>query len=193
MLVRMKRSASSGLTLVELLTVVAILGIVLAVAAPSLADMMNKRRVEMVAAELSSDFAYARAESGLRSKLVTLLFASDAQTSCYVVHIPGGIGFCNCLNPAGSECPSAGMANQIFLKATRVNASRGVNLVPSGGTSSITFWPPHATLGANDSASVAVIGNRGYRLEARLNSLGRVLICDPNGSMGGSYKRCPAE
>lgn len=192
MLVRMKRAASSGLTLVELLTVVAVLGILLAVAAPSLADMMNKRRVEMVAAELSSDFAYARAEGGLRSRPVSLLFGSDAQTSCYVVHVVGAIGFCNCLNTAGNECPPP-PANQVFLKATRVSALRGVTVAPSRGMPSITFWPPHATLGNDLGTSVAIIGNRGYQLEARLNSLGRVLICDPNGSMGGSYKRCPNE
>lgn len=188
----MKRSASPGLTLVELLTVVAILGIVLAVAAPSLADMMNKRRVELIAAELSSDFAYARAEGGLRSRPVSLLFGSDAQSSCYVVHVLGAIGFCNCLNPEGSECPPP-PANQVFLKVARISTQRGVTLVPSRGMPSVTFWPPHATLGDDLSTSVAIVGNRGFQLEARLNNLGRVLICDPNGSMGGSYKRCPAD
>lgn len=182
---------SLGISLVEVLTVLAVLGIVLAVAAPSLADMLNKRRVEMVATELSSDLAYARSEGGLRARAVSMRFNSNAQSSCYVVHVLGAVGMCNCLNAAGSECPPF-PANQIPLKVARVSALRGVSLVPAQGINSITFMPPYATLnGAN--ASITVVGNRGYRLEARLNQLGRVIICDPDGSMGGSYKPCPSE
>lgn len=187
----MRHMPSQGLTLVELLTVVAVLGIVLAVAAPSLADIINKRRVELVAAELGSDLAYARAEGGLRSREVSLRFASNAQTSCYVVHVLGTIGECNCLKAAGSECSSSKFDNQIALKVTRVRAARGVTLVPPAGAPVITFEPPQATLNGA-GASVTVVGNRGYKLEARLNKLGRVQLCDPDGSMGGSYKPCPA-
>lgn len=178
-----------GLTLVELLTVVAVLGVVLALAAPSFADLMNKHRVAMVATNLSSDLAYARSEGVLRARSVSLRFASNAQTSCYVVHVVGAVGICNCLNAEGSECP-APPANQIALKAVRVAAARGVSLVPAQGVPAITFTATQSMLSAA-SATVTVVGNRGYRLETRVNSVGRVLICDPNGSMGGNFKPCP--
>ena len=188
----MDRRSRLGFTLVELLTVLAVLGVLLAVAAPSLADMLNRRRVEAIASTLGADLAYARSEGGLRARAITMRFASDAQTSCYVVHVQGKIGICNCLNPPGSECPG-GFANQLPLKVSRFSATSGVALVPAVGSSTITFVTPHAALANEAGATVAVVGNRGYKLEARVSGLGRILVCDPDGSFGGGYKRCPSE
>lgn len=188
----MKTLEGRGVTLVELLTVLAIVGVLLAVAAPSLADLLNRRRVEAVASDLSADLAYARSEGGLRARAITLRFAADSQTSCYVVHVQGKIGSCNCLNPQGTECPGS-YSNQLPLKVTRVNASHGVTLVPASGSSTITFVTPHAALANETGASITIIGNRGYKLEARVSGLGRALVCDPDGSFGGGYKRCPSE
>lgn len=186
-----RRMLLLGITLIELLVVMAVLGVLLAVAAPSFADLMNRRRVEAIAHELSTDLAYARSEGGLRARAITMRFSSNSQTSCYVVHVQGKIGICNCLNPKGSECPG-GFANQLPLKVNRFSAGQGVTLVPSAGSAAITFITPHATLANEAGASVAVVGNRGYRLEARVSGLGRVLVCDPDGSFGGGYRRCPS-
>lgn len=188
----MRRALLIGLTLVELLVVLAVLGVLLAVAAPSFADMLNRRRVEAIANELSTDLAYARSEGGLRARAITLRFGADSQTSCYVMHVQGKIGICNCLNPRGSECPG-GFANQLPLKVNRISTAQGVTLVPGAGSSAITFVTPHAALSNEAGASVSVVGNRGYRLEARVSGLGRVLLCDPDGSFGGGYKRCPSD
>ncbi|WP_163592583.1 pilus assembly FimT family protein, partial [Klebsiella pneumoniae] len=56
-----RRRSTHGLTLVETLVTVTVLGVILAVAAPSLRDLMERRRVIAAATELASMINYAKA------------------------------------------------------------------------------------------------------------------------------------
>lgn len=66
-----------GLTVIELLVVIALIAIVLAVAIPGFGELLERRRVEGVANELSADLQYARSEAVSRQVAVTLTTAAD--------------------------------------------------------------------------------------------------------------------
>lgn len=66
-----------GFTLIELMVAVALLGIVLAIAAPSMSDYIDKRRVINAAEAVYSQFLYARSESVARSETVFVSFSTN--------------------------------------------------------------------------------------------------------------------
>ncbi|MBK6867740.1 MAG: GspH/FimT family pseudopilin [Burkholderiales bacterium] len=59
----MKRKHQRGLTAIELMVVVVIAAILATIAVPSFNDLINRRRVEGLANELSADIQYAHSES----------------------------------------------------------------------------------------------------------------------------------
>jgi type IV fimbrial biogenesis protein FimT len=189
------RQRGRGLTLIELMVTVGILGIVLATAAPSLADFMNKRRVRLVADELSTLMVYARSEAGLRNRRVNVVFNSGSSPSCYTIAEFGALGRCNC-----SSTPIC-TGSAIELKTVTIPGLTGVNLTPSEALSfntgqagvkgySMGFMVP--SLRADPSnVSVDVGSARGYQLRMQLSPLGRPSLCTPNGSYS-DVPRCEA-
>ncbi|MEH0165661.1 GspH/FimT family pseudopilin [Paucibacter sp. JuS9] len=173
---------SRGVTLVEMLIVVGILGVILAVAAPSLADMMAKRRVEMVAAELATSLAYARSEAGSRPSSVLVFFGGGG--SCYSLVYWGGGGACNCALGAGNACSDPD-ASGTEIKTVAVPSSTGVTLSYTNAV--VTFVSPSMTVTpANPSITVS---NRVGQIRVSLNAVGRISSCSPDGSISG-YVRC---
>ncbi|MDC6165857.1 pilus assembly FimT family protein [Paucibacter sp. XJ19-41] len=179
----MNASRIKGLSLIELLVVVAVLGIVLAVATPSLTDLMNKRRVQLIANELSTDLAYARSEGGLRNKRTGMTFRSSNTMSCYTIQVFLAARGCDCTKGAGVACDG-----NIELRTTQIPSLTGVSLVLGdafvGEFKNLDFTAPLRIVEPAPSA-IRVVGNRGYILEVRISVLGRVLICSPDGKFGG--------
>jgi len=68
----MKRTSSRVFTLPEVLTVVAILGILAAIAAPNLGAMIRTQRVKTAAFDVMSSLLYARSEAVKRNAAVTI-------------------------------------------------------------------------------------------------------------------------
>lgn len=183
------RRAIWGITVVEIMVTLVVLGIILAVAAPSLADLLNRRRVMAVAEQLVSDFAVARAETSLRTQSVTVWFQYDNDNSCYTLSTGAGSGGnCQCAARPTSVCGTGW--NE--FKTTRVPSSIGVNFRRSASTNSGRFSinPPQMTVSQADAAgslgyAVDVIGTRGSAARVVLSTMGRAKICTPNGSMPG--------
>nr|WP_295083203.1 prepilin-type N-terminal cleavage/methylation domain-containing protein [uncultured Roseateles sp.] len=189
MLATLKRNALSGLTLVELMIVIAILGIVLAVATPSFIDLLNRRRVQLVATNISNDLAFARAESGLRPDNVIVYFKKTLTMSCYTIaYGKGQFGSCDCTQAPGSACNPA-LTSIRELKTEQVLDSSGVIFVATGD------WPAWAAnrfafvapqmLPTYSNVAITVTGTGGSKMRVQLNGMGRVQMCSPNGSFSG--------
>lgn len=71
----MKRAR--GLTVIELIIVVALIAIVLTIAIPGFRDILERRRLEGAANELAIDLQYARTEAVSRQANVSLTTAAD--------------------------------------------------------------------------------------------------------------------
>ncbi len=198
----MKTKFFRGISLIEVMVAVGVLAILVSVAAPSLADMLNRRRVAAVAAELSNDLAFARSEVALRpSSNVTIFFKQTPSMSCYTMAYFGGVGVCDCTLGPGNSCGS-GVSNQVpEIKTTQVQRNVGVSIVaPVKGTrvgmlSQVGFTSPQLTTSSPniDAATpnfvVNVNGSRGSSLQVRLNGMGRVETCSTDGTFTG-YKPC---
>ena len=182
----------AGVSLIEVLVAMAVLGVLLAVAAPSFADILNRMRVKMIASELSNDLAYARAEAGLGGKRnnVMVVFNVPPGMSCYTIYYSATSGGCNCSSPVGSACTG----QTAELKTVQIPGNIGVSINLSGTfdpfePNTIAFQHPQMTSSVPGFAAT-VTGLHGAKLDVRVNTMGRVSTCSPSGSSMNGVPSC---
>ena len=71
---------SSGFTMIELLVIVAIVGILIAVAAPSFTASTAKRSLEGVANELNADLQYSKSQAASVNVVVSMITSTSGYT-----------------------------------------------------------------------------------------------------------------
>lgn len=71
---------NNGLTMIELMVTVAIVGILSAIAAPFLTDSIARRSLEGVGNELSTDLQYAKSQAGSINTTVSVLTSAHGYT-----------------------------------------------------------------------------------------------------------------
>lgn len=192
MLVAMKPPPSHrrGMTLVEALVVLAVLGVLLAIAVPAFQDMLHRQRVQSVATELASDMSLLKATSAQvrhRQLLAILRFDLTPAKNCYAVIIQTNLEEvqCDCSKPPGSICKSNDRIDT-EVKAVKLADSNGIRFVAS----------PHYQVRFIDgqradfaSFQVLVEGTRPGKLRVDLERGGLIRICSPDGDFSG-YKKC---
>ena len=187
----LRKMCVAGLTLVEILVGVAVLGILLAVAAPSMADLMDKRRVIAVAGEISGILAYTKAETNSTNALLVIHLEPDSNMSCAsVVTLGGGTDECQCYRSPVDIC-TGGTAK--LLRLFQVPKSDGVKFVASADSWSgpveytVQFVREQLTTSAGN-LRVDVTGRKA-KLRVEVNVAGRVRTCSPDGDISG-YAKC---
>ncbi len=183
------RSPQPGLTLIELMIVVLVLGVLVALAAPSLRDMISMQRVRGVNAELVTDMQYARSEAARRNRDVSV----GVQASCYVVYIDVGLpaNACDCTLTPGVNVCSGGRQE---IKTVQLPASNGVSLgVTSYNGSVVTFsrssgslMPTAPNEAAPNAFAVDVSGAPRGKLRTLVAKSGRPTVCSPDASISGT-------
>lgn len=191
-----------GFTLVEALVTVSILGILLAVAAPSFVDWIATQRVKSSASELLTDIRFARGEAIKRNARTVIAFrnVSDVQT-CYTVHTQyTSTGPCRCDYGIGVSCNldfESGVDGQkmelVELKTVPIPAASKVTIIATRnvrfvGATGIQEAPlstdPDVTFAAD------IDGGSSRKLRVVANALGRAFICAPSGSKLIGYPVC---
>lgn len=186
----MKLKPIAGVSLVEVMVALAVLGIVLSLALPSFADMIERRRVIAVATDVGTDLAYARAESGLQANEVMMFFGQDSSLSCYTIAIkdPADAG-CDCTR-SGRPCDRSSE-----MRTSKTPISRGVilewtGLVTSGRLKNrFSFTSPQMTPSRDDFQLTVKGARTGASLRLSVSPLGRVSTCSPDGKISG-YRVC---
>lgn len=171
--------AARGFTLVEIGVVVAIAATLIAVAAPSFKNMINRRHLEGRASELAIDLQLLRSEVVARNQSMRISFRSTPSGSCYVIHA-GAAGACNCMTVGAPVCSGGEqVAKSVFMPAAspvRITANvRSMNFVPPNGT-------------VTPTGKIFITDAEGRTIRHKVNILGRIQTC-VEGSMPG-YKSC---
>jgi len=183
-----------GLTLVEILVGVGVLAILLAVAAPSMADLLERRRVIAAAEEIAGILSYAKAETVATNSLLFVRFDPDPSNkmSCAAVVTEGSLDTCRCYRPANDICPAPTDARSLRLfqlPLDHVKFSAAATAWAGGSANRIKFIKEQMNL-ATEGFHVDVVGLRkGYALQVDVSIAGRIKICSPHGDMGG-YPQC---
>lgn len=182
-----------GLTLVEILVGLGVLSVLLAVAAPSMADLMERRRVIAAADEVASILTYAKAETNATNSLLFVRFDPDPNNTMSCAAVTTSSGFnskCKCYYAASNICPgsSTKMLRLFQLPLDHVKFSAAATTW-AGSANLLRFSRDQMGI-ATEGFRVNVVGQRkGYTLRVEVNTAGRVKICSPNSDMSG-YVTC---
>lgn len=175
-----QRVRISGLTLIEILVGLVVLGVIAAVAIPSMTDFLERRRVIAAAEEVSSILNYAKAETNSSNASLYASFEPATNFSCALVATAASYNRCQCNRPAAEVClNSSGVPLRLFqLPKTHVkfdaSATWGI-----GEEWYIKFNRGQSTL-ETQNFHVDVVGLRkGYTLRVEVNAIGRVKVCSP--------------
>lgn len=157
-----------GLTLVELMIAIAVLGILATLAAPPLAERLARQRLAAAAETLAMDLAEARVEAVASGQPLFLVFAPGPDWCWAVTRTPA----CGCSSPAPCQ-----------LKAERAADWPGVELLAADDTA----FEPGGTPAAGTRARLRGRSG-GHGLDVGLTPLGRARLCTGSGMPG--YNAC---
>lgn len=193
----MKSKRSTGLTLVELMIVVAVVAVLLTLAAPSLYDFILVQRLKAINAQLVTDMQFARSTAASGNLDVQVVFApvvSGSTMSCYTLYTDTSSNprhKCDCTKPAGERCPQSTTQE---IRTVQVPTSSGVRLgIPSqqakglaflASTGAIRIWPVDFVAPSPEFMVEASIDAQ-RRLQTWIGLSGRPSVCAPSSVVTG--------
>lgn len=179
-----------GLTLIELMVAVVILGVLAAVALPSFRELIARKRIEGIAQELQTDLRYLKAQQIESRKPVRIRFNSNAESTCYILYFTGSnIENCNCSLTNAPMCGDPAIPGMpVEIRTVTVPRSSGITV-----TANINFLEllGHNALPSNNNTMVAsVAGSVGGEVRVSTNPIGLPTLCSVSGP-SSSIPACP--
>lgn len=190
-----------GVTLVEMMVGIAVIGILFAAAIPSLSGMLERRRVVAAAGEIASIFNQARSEStSLNYKVNVHLEPVPSRVgdySCVRLSTWGSTDVCRCDRARDRLC-SAGTGK--LLREYLLPKDSSVTFTATGDWGSTSPYVVTLMRGSylneatdTNNVQVTVVGTRTQaKLRVDYINSGRVRICSPDGSIS-SHPVCKAD
>ncbi len=184
------RQRARGFTLVELLMVIAVLGVLAAVAFPGMRDYMDKQRLVSQVRAISELAQLARAEaikhSGTADRRISMNVSAPTPSTWFVGLVNGDAACTTAADcritqaetaasqanyVSGTACPNCTMTSHA-VPARIVFDTRGI-----------------ASTAGNADQRIDLQSPMNKQLSVSISRLGRISICTPGGSLGG-YPTC---
>ncbi len=174
-----------GLTIIETLVALLVVGVLVTVAAPSMQGLIAAQRVKGINAELVTDLQFARSEAARRNRDVIVRFRTTE--NCYTVFVPDAFsGDCNCSRtPNVDVC--GGTSEEI--KTVQIPPSTAVSLAassPVGLGQKLTFEGQSGgsrVVNVNDTSSSRCTSSVRGQVRTTVNAAGRPTMCSPDASI----------
>jgi type II secretion system protein H len=166
-----RRRRTAGLTLIELMVTLSILGVIAALAAPSFTGFVARSKLRGAAHEVFADLQYARSESVQKNRVFQVEFSAAGYE----------IWRMDRTTPANHDASTA--ANPNPVKAVYWSDS-GTNL-SSGSTMVITYNPVRASATIANGPLVIAHSATSGTLQVTVSTTGRAELCSPLASVPG--------
>ena len=167
-----------GVSLLEMLIVMAVCVILVGAAAPSLRKSIERHRLESATAQLETELQFARSLAIASNRNVRFSFQANTAQSCYVIHT-GAANACQC-EGASTVCTAGATAIR------SVSFDSGSGLRGTSNSASFLFDPAKGTV--TPTATLEMRNAQGDVLRLVINIMGRVRSCTSTGMLG--YKNC---
>jgi type IV fimbrial biogenesis protein FimT len=198
---------AAGLTLIELMVVVAISIVILGLAAPSFSEYIVTQRLRSIHAQLATDLQLARSEAVARSAYVSVRFqeaTGPGGMTCYVIFTrrdptasvpaPGTQDTCDCTAVPGTRCNSHPTTTTEVRTVTIPQELKVGVRTPAGQPTTISFDGRTGALRV-PALDTTILVASGFRLDTSADSSrslravirpsGRAELCTPAGSVLG--------
>lgn len=188
----------AGVTLLELMATIAVVGVIFAVASPSFSSFFDSKRLVGAAEQVYSHLQQARIEAIARSEPIRARFSADGsatwvygvshRSSCDLTETaPSGVDACVIVVDDGDGVvdPGDGSVDTDDLVLMRFDDSGHADVTMniasfSGGAGEIVFDPVRGT----STGGEIILGSPlGKSLKVNVGLLGQIRICSPDGSV----------
>lgn len=200
-----QRPYNSGLSLLELLISVAVMGIIISVAIPNMAEFSVNQRLVGASEQVYGHLQQARSEAIARNTMMYVNFSVDG-TASWIYGLSSVNSLCNpavtapttagaCVMPIddgdGNLDPGDGSVDPADLVLMRFAGAEHDDVLMaiagfSSGTTQLVFDPVRGTA---TSGQIDLESSNGSLLRVAVSLLGRVTICSPDGSVD-NYGTC---
>ncbi len=168
-----------GFTLIEMMTVIVIMGILLALVVPSFDAYFEKSRTKRAAETLAAFLVNAKSESLKRNTTVRVVFQSASSGASWCAGMTAA-NTCDC-SASPNTCQMDG------VDRTVAGADfNGVVLSAPGDDFIYGFTHRRGTVNAQ---TIQLQSVSGYGMNVVVSSTGRIRLCSPSGTIGG-YATC---
>ncbi len=185
----MSRIKTQGFTLIEMMITVAILGIVLAIAAPLFTQIIQQQRLKNAAELFANNLRYANSESIRRNKRVYInVKTTSGNNWCYGIQtLASKIDLppttkCDCLT---NSCDLKNSIQRDFGKTT-LAITNGFDAILFDPLIGIPLTKTATELTTNE---ITFSNTNNNSLKVSLGRLGKISICSSAGSTSG-YAAC---
>jgi len=175
---------NKGITTIELIVVISIIGILAAAAVNSYSNSITNKRLESAANQIYADLKLAKSEAKAKNKTIFVSFKGTGKNWCYGINEETA---CNCKKP--DSCllnESEKIYNSVAFKDINLQKARF-----AGGGSSTAFDPKRGFAVGNGvkNGTIWLKADNDNQLAVIVNRLGRVRFCSPQ--LAGYSKSCP--
>lgn len=170
------RPAQRGLSLVESLISMAVLVVTVGSAAPGFKQVLERRHLDGVSAQLATDLRLARSLAVAHRAPVRLSVHVTGALSCYVVHT-GAAKDCTCTGDNTAVCTGDAQA----LRTVSFGPEHDVRI--SASSASMLFDPDRGTV--TPTGTLRLHARNGSAIHQVVNIMGRVRTCSPDGKVSG--------
>ncbi len=197
----MKRLRSRGFSVIELMTVLTVLGIMLLLAMPGIGNWIANSRVRTVAEELQNGLRLAQAEAVNRNRNVVFVRTAAAPARNAAPSATGRNWYVQVLPVNAVEAATTDFQDNAYIQGGTFSAESGANVTGANTTVTcfnsvgrvITLTAAETGVGAGCNAPTAAndptdfnialpASDRAMRVELFLG--GRVRMCDPAATTG---------
>lgn len=162
-----------GLTLIEMLVVIAIIGILTKIAIPPVTFFIKNHRLMDTADKLFYDLAEARSEAVKNNATIYVSFQTG-DSWCYGINTGSS---CNCTLPSSCNLGTTSAQNSGQISLTTLGLTSG----------SVQFEGTRGAANNSGSITLSLFGNTGTLITISIGKMGSLQMCSTN---IGSYKAC---